>query len=153
VILDAHGLRIELPTHWSGRLFSRGTDVATLHVGNFTLALSDGEFGDRSTAAMHPGASFIALTEYRPGSGLSPGHGLFAPHRIPRPLDPAAFSAAGLAHQRPGQVGAQHFFSASGRPFCLYVVLAGGRGTRRAQLAALDHVLASLRIAPRVRSV
>jgi hypothetical protein len=153
VILDAHGLRIELPAHWSGRLFSRSGAVATLHVGNFTLALSDGEFGDRSTSAMHPGSSFIAVTEYRPGSGLSPGHGLFAPRRIPRPLDPAAFSAAGLAHQRPGQVGAQHFFTASGRPFCLYVVLAGTRSTRRAQLAAVDHVLASLRIVSRVRSV
>lgn len=149
MILDAHGIRIELPSHWSGRLFSRASGVATLHAGNFTLALNDGEFGDRCTSAMHPGGSFIALTEYRPGSGLSPGEGLFAPRRIPRPLDPTAFSAAGLAHQRPGQVGAQHFFTASGRPFCLYVVLAGGRGTRGRQLAAVDHVLASLRIEPR----
>jgi hypothetical protein len=149
VILDAHGLRIELPAYWSGRVFSRASGVATLHAGNFTLALSDGEFGDRSTSAMHPGASFIALTEYRPGAGLLPGQGLFAPKRIPRPLDPTAFSAAGLAHQRPGQVGAQHFFTGSGRPFCLYVVLAGSRGTRRAQLAAVDHVLGSLRIEPR----
>jgi hypothetical protein len=149
VILTAHGVRVELPRGWSGRLFSRGGAVATLHAGNFTLALKDGEFGDRSTAGMHPGASFVALTEYRPGAGLKPGAGLFAPRRIPRPLDPTAFAATGLAHPRPGQVGGQHFFTASGRPFCLYVVLAGARGTRRHQLAVVDHVLASLRIEPR----
>jgi hypothetical protein len=149
VILTAHGIRVELPHGWSARLFSRGGGVATLHAGNFTLALDDGEFGDRSTAGMHAGASFVSLTEYRPGAGLAPSTGLFAARRIPRPLDPTAFAATGLAHPRPGQVGAQHFLTVSGRPFCLYVVLAGARGTRRHQLAVVDHVLASLEIEPR----
>ncbi len=148
MILAAHGVLIELPAGWSGRLFSRNGN-ATLHAGNFTLALHDGEFGDGSTSAMRPGASFIALTEYRPGSGLKPGSGLFASNRVPRPLDPTRFAVTGLAHPRPGQSGMQHFFTASGRPFCLYVVLAGGRATRRRQLAAVDHALASLRIDPR----
>jgi hypothetical protein len=149
VILAAHGIRIELPGGWSGRLFSRQGGAATLHVGNFPLALEDGDFGDRSTRAMQPGASFIALAEYRPGDGLEPGAGLFAPARIPRRLDPTAFSARGLAHPRPGQVGMQHFFTTSGRPFCLYVVLAGDRAGRRRQLTAVDHVLSSLKIDPR----
>lgn len=149
MILAAHGLRIELPRGWSGRVFSRGHGVATLHAGNFTLALSDGEFGDRSTASMHPGSAFIALTEYLPGDGLKPGRGLFAARRIPRPLDPSAFAAAGLAHPRPGQVGTQHFFTAAGRPFCLYVVLAGDRIMRRRALLAVDHALESLQIAHR----
>jgi hypothetical protein len=149
-MLVAHGLGVELPKGWSGRIFSRGHGVATLHAGNFTLALADGEFGDRSTAEMHPSSSFIALTEYRPGSGLEPGSGLFQPKRIPRPLDPTAFAATRLAHPRPGQVGMQHFFTAAGRPFCLYVVLAGGRATRRHQLRTIDHVLESLQIAHRV---
>jgi hypothetical protein len=149
VILDAHGIRVVLPAGWSGRLFSRPGDVATLHVGNFPLALHDGEFGDRSTGAMHPGASFFALAEYRPGAGLTPGGGLFAARRIPKRLDPTAFSTRGLAHPRPGQVGMQHFFTAAGRPFCLYVVLAGVRSRRPHQLVVVDHVLASLRIAPR----
>jgi hypothetical protein len=149
VILTAHGVRIELPARWSGRLFSRGSGVATLHAGNYALALNDGEFGDRSTAAMQPGASFLALTEYRPGSGLKPGSGLFASRRVPLPLDPSSFARTGLAHPRPDQVGMQHFFTASGRPFCLYVVLAGDRAVRRRQLPAVDHVLASLRIDPR----
>jgi hypothetical protein len=149
VILDAHGIRLELPGGWSGRVFSRGHRVATAHLANYALALRDGEFGDASTAAMHPGAVFAALTEYRPGAGLTPGRGLYASRRIPRRLDPHAFSAAGLAHPRPGQVGTQRFFTASDRPFCLYVVLAGPRRDRRHQLAAVEHILTSVRIAPR----
>jgi hypothetical protein len=149
VTLDAHGIRIELPRGWSGRVFSRQDGAATLHAGNFTLAVADGEFGDRSTGAMRAGASFFALTEYRPGAGLAPGAGLFAARRIPRRLDPTTFSIRGLAHPRPDQVGMQHFFTAASRPFCLYVVLAGPRRMRRAQLATVDHVLTSLAIRPR----
>ena len=149
MILAAHGIRIELPAGWSGRLFSRQNDVATLHAGNFTLALADGEFGDRSTGVMGEGAAFIALAEYRPGAGLKPGVGLFASRRIPRSLDPTEFSARGLAHPRPGQFGMQRFFTATGRPFCLYVVLTGAGLARRKQLAVVHHVLASLAIEPR----
>jgi hypothetical protein len=153
VKLAAHGISVELPAGWSGRVFSRQDGAATAHAANFPIALSDGEFGDQSTRAMHAGASFIALAEYRPGDGLTPGAGLFSPRRIPRPLDPAGFSVRGLQHPRPGQVGSQHFFTAAGRPFCLYVVLAGGRPERRRQLAVVDHVLGSLRVDPRgVRS-
>jgi hypothetical protein len=146
MILEAHGLRIELPAGWSGRVFRRTGGVATLHAGDFPIALNDGEFGDASTSAMPAHASFIALTEYLPGAGLEPGSGLFAPRRVPVPLDPTSFAARRLAHQRPGQSGMQHFFTAARRPFCLYLVVAGTRSTRRRQLAALNHVLGSLRI-------
>lgn len=146
VLLAAHGVRIELPPGWSGRVFRRAAGPATLHAGNFQLPLEDGEFGDRGTALMPSGASFLVLTEYRPGAGLEPGRGLFASRRIPRSLDPTAFSAAGLAHPRAGQAGMQRFFTAAGRPFCLYVVISGARAARPAQLGALSAVLRSLRI-------
>jgi len=148
-VLEAHGLRIELPRGWSGRVFKRPAGGATLHAGDFQLPLDDGEFGDRSTSVMPAGASFLALTEYRPGAGLEPGTGLFASRRIPTMLDPTSFSPRGLAHPRPGQAGAQHFFSAAGRPFCLYVVISGSRGERRRQLVALGAVLRTLRIGAR----
>lgn len=145
-MLEAHGLRIELPRGWSGRVFKRPESGATLHAGDFELPLDDGEFGDQSTAAMPPGAMFLALTEYRPGAGLEPGKGLFSSRRVPTVLDPTSFSARGMAHPRPGQLGRQEFFTTAGRPFCLYVVLSGGRGERRRQLATLGVVLRSLRI-------
>ena len=79
-------------------MFRRPAGGATLHAGDFELPLDDGEFGDQSTAVMPPGATFLALTEYRPGAGLEPGRGLFAPRRIPTGLDPTSFSARGMAH-------------------------------------------------------
>ena len=145
-VLEAHGLRIELPRGWSGRLFKRPEGGTTLHAGDFRLPLDDGEFGDQSTAVMPHGATFMALTEYRPGAGLEPGRGLFASRRIPTTLDPTGFSARGMAHPRPGQSGRQEFFTASGRPFCLYVVLSGAWTERRRQLETLGVVLRSLRI-------
>jgi hypothetical protein len=147
-VLEAHGLRVELPRGWSGRVFRRPAGGATLHAGSFQLPLEDGEFGDRSTRAMPHGASFLALTEYRPGAGLEPGKGLFASGRIPRALDPTAFSPTGLAHPRPGQAGMQRFFTAAGRPFCLYVVISGARIERPRQLARLERVLRSVRFQP-----
>jgi hypothetical protein len=144
--LAAYGLRIELPRGWSGRMFKRPAGGATLHAGDFELPLDDGEFGDQSTAVMPPGATFLALTEYRPGAGLEPGKGLFAPRRIPTTLDPTSFSARGMAHPRPGQIGRQEFFTAGRRPFCLYVVISGARSERRRQLATLHAMLRSLQI-------
>ena len=146
MILAAHGITVELPAGWSGRLFQRTGRVATLHAATFALPLNDGEFGDRSTGAMPRRGSFVALTEYRPGPGLKPGTGLFAAKRLALPLDPSSFARERLAHARPGQLGAQHFFTSEARPFCLYVVIAGERSTRRRQLAELTHVLRSVRI-------
>jgi hypothetical protein len=149
VILHAHGVRLELARGWSGRVFAAPGGIATAHAGDFQLPLDDGEFGDASTAAMPHVATFLALTEYQPGAGLAPGVGLFTPRRIPLPLDPAGFGTSRLQHPRAGQVGTQHFFTSSGRPFCMYAVIAGSRAHRRHQLLALDRVLRSLRIEAR----
>ncbi len=144
--LAAHGLRVELPARWTGRIFRRAGNTATLHAGDFHLALDDGEFGDASTAKMPAGASFLVVTEYAPGAGLEPGQGLFAPRRIQLPLEPRSFAGTRLAHPRRGQAGTQQFFTSAGRPFCLYLVLAGTTIDRRRQLPVLDRVLRTLRI-------
>ncbi|MDQ2895709.1 MAG: hypothetical protein M3Y09_08685 [Actinomycetota bacterium] len=139
-------MRIQLPARWTGRIFRRRGGNVTLHAGDFPLALDDGEFGDASTARLAPGASFLALAEYVPGAGLQAGRGLFAPARIELPLDPTRFSIRGLAHPRAGQLGHQQFFTAAGRPFCVYVVVAGDGSHRRRQLPLLDGILRTLRI-------
>jgi hypothetical protein len=148
VKLAAHGLQVTLPPRWGGHIFARPGGNASLHAGDFRLRLGDGEFGDASTAQMPPGSAFVALVEYLPGAGLAPGRGLYAPTRIRLPLDPTAFAPRNLAHTRPGQEGCQQFFTAAGRPMCLYVVIASGgdRLVRRRQLAVLDRVLGSLRV-------
>lgn len=144
--LVAHGIALELPRGWSGRVFRGPGGTATLHAGDFPLALDDGAFGGASTASMPGAASFIALTEYLAGGGLEPGRGLFAATGIPRPLDPTSFASDRLAHPRPDQAGAQHFFTAAGRPLCLYVVISGDRAARKRALPRVDQVLATLRI-------
>ncbi len=149
MIIEAHGLSVELPRGWSGRVFAAAGGVATLHAGSFQLALDDGEFGDASTGSMPEVGTFLAVTEYTAGDGLNPGEGLFAPRKIPLPLDPTSFGERRLAHRRPGQVGTQHFFTASGRPLCMYAVIAGPRSARRGQLLTLDRVLRSLRVSAR----
>lgn len=146
--LEAHGIAVSLPQGWSGRVFHRSGSGATLHAADFPLVLSDGEFGDASTAHMRPGAAFLALVEYLPGAGLEPGKGLFAPRRLKLPLDPTGFGTSRLAHPRRHQVGAQQFFTRAGRPFCLYVVLAGDARQRRRQLPVLDRLLGTLDVTP-----
>ncbi|HWF73931.1 MAG TPA: hypothetical protein VG186_11335 [Solirubrobacteraceae bacterium] len=149
--IDAHGIAAELPHGWSGRIVRLAGGGATLHAATFTLPLDASSFGDLSTASIPVGGAFFALTEYLPGTGgLEPGAGLFASRRFPRPLDPASFSRRKLAHARPGQLATQHFFTTAGRPLCLYVVIAAppSRGERRDQLARVNRVLASVRVAP-----
>ncbi len=146
MILEAHGVRIELPRGWSGRLYRRESST-TLHAATYPLALNDGEFGDRSTAAIPAAGCFLALTEYRPGGDLRPGEGLFAAGRLDLPLDPVALSTRSLAHPRPGQAGLQQFATLAGRPFCLYVVAAGDRGARRRAILHADRVLRTLEVA------
>jgi len=148
--LEAHGIAVELPHGWNGRIFRLAGGGATLHAGTFALALDDSAFGDRSCAAIPTGGAFLSLTEYVPGAGLQPGGGLFASRRMPWPLDPAGFSVRKLAHRRPGQSATQHFFTASCRPLCLYVVIATApsRSSGRARLDVLNQVLRSVQIAP-----
>jgi hypothetical protein len=149
VILDAHGIRVELPGGWSGHLFERDQLVG-MHAASYPVALADtSTFGDQSTGRIRPGHAFAALVEYRPGNGLTPGHGLYAPDRIPLPLDPTSFSPRRLAHPRPGQLGYQHFFTTAQRPLCVYIVLAGDRAQRRPAIAAVDRLLRSLKVMPR----
>jgi hypothetical protein len=93
---------------------------------------------------MPPEALFLSLTEYRTGDGVDLGRGLFA-HAQPRSLEPAHFSIRALLRARAGQRGMQRFFSASGRAFCLYVVVSG-RARMRRRIAGADQLLRSLDI-------
>jgi hypothetical protein len=147
VIVTGHGISVDLPHGWEGRIFRRRHGDPTLHAGTFALPFDDGEFGTRATAGMPAGATFVTLTEYRPDRGLVPGRGLFAARAIPLPIPRKRFRASHLLVTRPGQRGVQHFFTASGRPFCLYAVIHEPPLARaRADVAAVNAVLGSLSI-------
>lgn len=131
--LDGHRLSVLVPPGWDARIGATD-DAATLHAASFALPAEDGEFGTRATGTMPPESMFLAITEYVPDRHLRPGRGLFAGTR-PSQLQEGHFAPETLLLARPGQRGAQWFFSDAGRPFCLYAVL--HTHTRTAQLLEL----------------
>jgi hypothetical protein len=152
VRLAAHGIEIDLPRGWEGRIYRRSGGDPTLHAGNFGLPHGDGDFGAGATERMPRSGMFFVVKEYRPGPRLVPGTGLFAPSSIPLPLDPRRFHPRALQVGRRGQAGLQHFFTSGGRPFCLYAVIARpGAGSVAAAQARdraghLSRILSSLTI-------
>jgi hypothetical protein len=149
-LLKAHGIAVELPRGWEGRIYRRKGGDPTLHAASFALPNADGDFGSVATGRLPVGGGFLSLTEYRPGRGLMPGKGLFASTEIPLPLDPRNFHPHTLHIGRPGQAGFQHFFTADGRPFCLYAVIStraahpAGAAKAKARISDVNHVLSSV---------
>jgi len=140
VRLAAHGLALELPRGWDGRLYRRAGGDPTLHAANFPLPAMDGDFGSGATAMMPAHSAFLALKEYRPASRLVAGVGLFASRSIPLPLERGWFHPRALQVGRAGQAGFQHFFTASGRPFCLYAVIEVAATSSASVTRALDRL-------------
>jgi hypothetical protein len=144
--IAAYGISADIPEHWEARFFRHGGGEPTLHAASFPLPHSDGEFGSRATARMPGEGLFLSLTEYSVGDGISIERGLFA-HPLPRSVDVRTFSSRSLLRHRQGQRGTQRFFSAAGRAFCLYVVIAGHTSARR-RVGDLDRVLRTLEVVP-----
>lgn len=125
--LAAHGVGLEVPSGWEGRILRRPAfnpaeqSRAVVHLASFPMPESRGDFGVGVTELMRSGDIFLTLFEYGPESV---GTALFAALGIPR-LTVGMFASRRLQRTLPGQVGCQLFFTANRRPFCLYVVVAG----------------------------
>ena len=140
--LEGYGIHAEIPEAWEGRIFRLFGGWPTLHVANFPLPPSDGEFGSAALSTMDATGAFLALTEYAPWLA---GHGLFASQAVTRSLAAADFDSRVMVRMRPGRFGVQRFFTVGTRPFCLHVVVGSDPGVR--QLAAGgSSILAGLRI-------
>jgi len=144
--LDAHGLLAELPPGWEGEIFTRGgvpdqhrasaaavgtAEPPCLHAATFALPAGRGDYGSGAVELMGPADVFLALLEF---DAASVGTALFAAQGVGT-LTAASFHPQQLQRTLPGQSGTQRFFTAAGRPFCLYVAL--GSHARRAQLVPL----------------
>jgi hypothetical protein len=144
VRVAAHGRSIDVPTGWDARIFRRSGSAPVLHVATFALREQDGDFGAAATGRMRADDVFAALVEYREDAKLRRGHGLFAEAGHPASLRARDFWPTQLQVARPGQLGAQRFFTDAGRPCCLYAVIQPLR-RRPAQLVnQLTRVLATL---------
>ena len=153
--LAAHGIELDLPKGWDGRIYRIDGSAPILHAASFSLPARDGDFGSGATGRMPAGATFIAVKEYEAGPRLLPGEGLFASRSLPLPLAPARFHPRALQVGRLGQAGFQHFFTSSERPFCLYAVIklhppGAELATAAAnQVSGLNRILSTLTIGRR----
>jgi hypothetical protein len=127
----AHGLAIDVPPGWEVRIQRR--KIATfgeqaepiVHLANFPLPEQRGDFGAGVVERMRDRDVFVVLFEY---GAESVGQPLFRRQGFPR-LTTRHFSPRRLQRTLPGQAGAQFFFTANGRAFCLYVVVAEAANT------------------------
>jgi len=146
--LAAHGVGLEIPRGWEGRIVRRATVHATersravVHLASFPMPEERGDFGVGVTDLMRSGDVFVTLFEYGPESLGTP---LFAAEGTPT-LTADMFSPRRLQRTLRGQLGCQLFFTASRRPFCLYVVIAG-RVHVRPMIAHVNAMLRAMELA------
>jgi hypothetical protein len=161
--LTAHGLTVDTPSGWEGRIFRRpehGEVVAAttdapgppappgeqsypvVHAATIPLPSGVADYASDAVDRLGPRDALVVLKEFAPAMAAE---ALFAPAGLPRPLDPDAFDPAALQRRLPGQAGLQRFFHEAGRAFCLYVVL-GGYANRQSVVPAVNAVLATVHI-------
>ncbi len=145
--MHAHGIGIGLPSGFEGRIFKRpGTGIevtnAVAQFATFALPEEVGDFGGGAVHLMGGDDIFAVLFEYGPESV---GTRLFAHQGMPRPLTAADFQPQVLRRGLTGQAGTQWFFTESGRPFTLYVVL-GSHARRSVLVPRVNRLLGGLTV-------
>jgi hypothetical protein len=134
--LEHAGVSVELPPGWEARARTQTPSVPgrrgnlLLHAATVPLPAARGDFGSGVVELLSADDVFVSLFEY---DEQDADRALFAARGLPRPR-PSDFSPAVLQRTQLGRSGAQFFFAAEGRPFCLHVVL--GSHSRRAPGAA-----------------
>lgn len=158
---SAGGVTAELPTGWEGSIDGgdgafRSSDTGeppdaversdgsvrrlVAHLSNFPLPAMRGDYGDGAIETMRSGDVLIALLEFDP---VSAEETLFAADGVPAELRAVDFDPDALHVPQFGATAAQRFFTVSGRPFALYVVI-GSHIDRADDIPVVNGVLASL---------
>jgi hypothetical protein len=147
--LSAHGIAAPLPAGFEGRIFVRdqiGDEIPrpVTQLATFALPAEVGDFGGGAVNLMGSLDIFATLFEYGPESV---GKRLFARQGMPRSLSVNDFRPYVLRRGLTGQSGTQWFFTESGRPFTLYVVL-GSHTQRSALVPRVNSLIGRLAISP-----
>jgi len=155
--LEAFDLAADPPKGWDGEIYRRdddgiegraalfgSTEVATpiLHLANFPLPASRGDYGGGAVELMGRGGIFVSLLEHPSHEGQT---ALFAANDVPWPLRASDFDPKQMQRAIGGQAGCQRFFTHNGRAFCLYVAI-GSYGTRSVLVREVNAALASLEL-------
>ena len=148
--LEHAGVVVDLPAVWEARARTQPPSTPgargnlLLHAATVPLPASRGDVGSGVVDVLGPDDVFVSLFEYDEGDA---GRALFAAQGVPVPR-PSDFSTAVLQRTQLGHSGAQFFFRAAGRPFCLHVVL-GSHSRRAAGAATVGALLSRTRIGAR----
>ena len=145
-VVRAHGLSVSVAPGWEARIVRRPGGAPYLHVASIPLRGDAGQFGAAVTGAMGPDAMFAAVIQYLVDDHVQPGRGLFAGGGLHSRLRVADFARARLQVTRPGHLGHQRFFTAAGRPLCLYAVIAPVRRRPAELVGELSAVLQTVRV-------
>jgi hypothetical protein len=149
VNLSRYGLHLAVPPGWEARIYRRAPEdpgelsYPVLHLGTVPLPAVRGDYGGGVVEHLGSEDVFISLLEF--GSAVA-DEGLFAHQGLPR-LRPSQFAPGRLPHVQADVSAVQHFFSAAGRAFCLYVVV-GSDGRRMATVPKAESALRGLTIRP-----
>lgn len=124
--LERHGLSAEVPPGWEcriGKTYESGDGEQTyslLHASTVPLIGSRADYGGGVVENLGPADVFVSLVEFGPEEA---GSALFGEVDQLPVLEQSMFHRNQLQRRIRGQAGVQHFFTLTGRPFCLYVVL------------------------------
>jgi hypothetical protein len=147
--IAAHGMETDPPRGWDAVIYRRPpqpqgavgralnappeTPLPILHLANFALPSERGDYGGNVVTAMRGGGVFVAVLQHDQGDAATP---LFTGRSTPWPLAPDDVNPNALPRRFDGGAGHQSFFVAGGRPYCLFVVIAGyGQRVRLVGLA------------------
>jgi hypothetical protein len=141
-VLESHGLIIEIPEGWDGRIYRRPESLAICQVANFAIALDADDFGGTTAGVLPSGGVFATLFENDPAFANS---GMYEPRGLPLPLDSERLTSSALVQGLPGQAGLQHFFSENDRAFMLHVIVSVTT-VYRGLIDSLSATLATLKV-------
>jgi hypothetical protein len=149
MFLARHGLGVDLPSGWDGRIYRPVADEpgattnAVMHAANFPLPERREDYGGGAVELMRAGDVLVMLLEFDAEAAATP---LFAQRQgLPRRLAPSSFGPNHLQRILPGQAGAQFFFTEAGRAWTLYVVI-GSWAHRVALAEQASRLLATVRL-------
>jgi len=149
-VLKGHGLSIDVPANWEGRIFvpalpAPAINLPILHLTDTVLPLQRSTYAPEVAARAGSSGALVALAEFEDRLA---DRGLYAPQGLRLPLRRETFDTRALQLPNPSQEGHQRFFSQGGRAFCLYVVLGTAPGVDW-RLRTVNHALATLKVTPR----
>lgn len=157
--LSAHHLSCEVLPGWDVRIEQRdqspvnvprsdlpmgGYVHPTLHAGTSTLPTQRGDYGSGYVERMTASDIFVCLAEFDHEAGATE---MFVDGQ-PTALRSAEFHPDAQQRVIAGMCGAQKFFAANDRAFCLYVVL-GSWVARQSLVPRLNEFISTIGIDPR----